>query len=94
MATTIFTLEDALQHVKEGIRSKYRKVWMEFVDKVEATPGDFNERPPTEEELMAHFKYLRKDKKMASSSMWTYYSIINSVYKGMYKTKRKSAAQQ
>ena len=83
----IFSLDDALLTVKEGSRAKYKKVWLEFVNFVEACPGDFAERSPSEEELISYFKHLRENKKIASSSMWTYYSIINSTYKGMYGKK-------
>ena len=45
---------------------------------------EFLSRMPTEEELSNFFKYLREEKGMASSSMWTYYSQINGLIKGIY----------
>ena len=39
---------------------------------------------PNEEEVMEYFKYLREDRKLASSSIWTTYSLINSVIKQKY----------
>ena len=83
-SSTIFSLDDALLTVKEGSRAKYKNVWLEFVNLVEASPGDFVGRNPSEGELISYFKHLRENKKMASSSMWTYYSMINSIYKDMY----------
>ena len=86
-SSTIFSLDDALLTVKEGSRAKYKNVWLEFVNLVEASPGDFVGRNPSEGELISYFKHLRENKKMVSSSMWTYYSMINSIYKGMYGKK-------
>ena len=36
---------------------------------------------------MAYFKYLHEEKKAASSSMWTYYSYINSICQRKYSVR-------
>ena len=42
---------------------------------------------PTEDELTAYLPTSLRGKKMASSFMWTYYSMINSCVKGIYSEK-------
>ena len=78
---------DALMQIKEGSRKLYTKAFdqlREFVD------DDLETRPPSEEELLNYFKFLRFDKKLASSSLWTTYSMINGVCKGKYSLNLKS----
>ncbi len=48
---------------------------------------DFEDGPLGEELLTANFKYLRFEKKTKSSSVWTFYSYINSVMKRKYSSK-------
>ena len=78
---------DALMQIKEGSRKLYTKAFnqlREFVD------NDLETRPPSEEELLNYFKFLRFDKKLASSSLWTTYSMINGVCKGKYSLNLKT----
>jgi hypothetical protein len=58
------------------------KCWKEFK---ELNPEiNFEEGPPGEEAIVNFFKHLRTKKKVASSSVWTLYSYINSVFKRKY----------
>ena len=80
-ASAILDLESALSLMKEGYRGKVNKVWQDFVEK---TGNTFNDKPPVEEDQFSYFKYLRKEKKYASSSMLTHYSMLNCVVKNRY----------
>jgi len=83
---SIRSLDDALLTVKAGSRDRYKTIWKEFLSFC-PTSHEFENRLPTEDEFTAYFKHLREVKKMASSSMWTYYSMINSCVKGIYSDK-------
>ena len=83
---SIYSLDEALLTVKEGSRERYSRVWKEYLDFC-STSSEFAYRMPSEYELITYFKHLREVKKMASSSLWTYYSMINSVVKGIYGEK-------
>jgi len=48
---------------------------------------DFKESPPGEEVLAKYFAHLQNVKEMASSTMWTLYSYINSVMQRKYSKK-------
>ena len=66
---------EALIQIKEASRKNYlRQLLWKFVGE------DFSTRAPSEEELLQHFKHLREDKKMASSSLWK----INRMCKGKF----------
>ena len=79
----------ALESIKEPSRAKYAKVFDNFKNFTGA--GDeLNLRLPSEEEVLAFVNYLRKDKGAASSSMWTIYSMLNSVIKSKYGFNLKS----
>ncbi len=51
--------------------------------------GDFDLEAgqPGEEILTNYFKFLRLEKKMSSSSLWTVYSCLNSIVKRKYNAK-------
>ena len=84
---TIFSLEEALLNVKDGSRGKYRKCWNDFTSFFPLKKDEFSLGMPCEEDFTSYFKHLREEKKMASSSLWTYYSMLNSVVKGIYGKK-------
>ena len=44
----------------------------------------FEDRVPSEEELLSFLRYLREERHLASSSMWTSYSKLNSMVKAKY----------
>ena len=83
ISTTIYSDEIAVEDVKEPSRKKYLKVWCEFKERA-VKSGEFEERMPTEDEFAEYFRYLRLEKKLSSSTLWTTYSIINTVVKGKY----------
>jgi hypothetical protein len=73
----------ALESIKEKSRVVYSKAWKEFRDFF-PDPSQFDTRRPQEAELLDYFRDLRLKKKRASSSMWTTYSMVNSVTKSKY----------
>lgn len=75
----------ALESVKDKSRAVYMKTWREFRDFFDNNiSSEFDERMPTESEFLAFFRDLRVNKKRASSSMWTVFSMINSTCKAKY----------
>jgi len=75
--------EAALESVKYKSRAVYAKTWCEFREFFDIS-SEFDERMPTESEFLAFFRDLRVNKKRASSSMWTVFSMINSTCKAKY----------
>lgn len=61
----------------------YVKAWINFKTFL---PGDLDLEigPPAEDKIIDYFKHLRMEKQMASSSIWTIYSYINSIFKRKY----------
>ena len=45
---------------------------------------EFDTRIPSEEEFSTYFRFLRQDKGLSTSTLWTTYSLLNSVCKGKY----------
>ena len=79
--SAIFPDEIALEQVKPGSRNLYKKAFnrlREFLGR------DLEDSPPSEQDLINYFRDLRNEKKAASSTLWTTYSLINSVCKGKY----------
>ena len=76
----------ALESIKEGSRAKHAKLWREYKDYTFQSGAGMNweEERPKEEDVLAWVHYLRKDRKAASSSLWTYYSMLNTVVKSKY----------
>ena len=64
---------------------KYNKAWQQFVDYVE-----LNDRKPNEDDFMQFFDYLKNTKKMASSTIWSKYSMINNKYQILFGGKLQS----
>ena len=82
--SSVLSLEEALLSIKEGSRGKYRKVWMDFLQFSGSRQEEFQTKMPSEEDLTNYFKFLRENKKFASSTLWTNYSMLNSIIKGIY----------
>ena len=82
-SSTIYSDANAIEGVKEPSKRKYLKVWCEFKERA-VNSGEFEERMPTEDEFAEYFRYLRLEKKLSSSTLWTTYSIVNAVVKGKY----------
>jgi hypothetical protein len=74
-----------LQFTNESSRKQYKRKWSDFVEF--CGNFDLEAGQPGEELLSKYFKYLRNTKKMASSSLWTIYSCLNSIFKRKYSTK-------
>ena len=72
-STTIYNDAIAVEGVNEPSRKKYLKVCCEFKEKA-VNSGEFEERMPTEHEFAEYFQYLRLEKKLSSSTLWTTYS--------------------
>ena len=73
----------ASETIAEASRGRYLKTWADF--KAFSDQSDeFDNRMPTESEFVEFFKHLRTNKKSSSSSLWTIYSMLNSVCKGKY----------
>ena len=47
----------------------------------------FDEEAPQEVDLLSYFKHLREIKKLASSSLWVFYSHVNCIMKNRYGLK-------
>ena len=75
--------EIAFQSIKPQSRELYRKAWNKFVQFNE-NEEELNTRMPTESELFKYFSHLRNVIGAKSSTMWTTYSMINSVCKSKY----------
>ncbi len=60
-------------------------MWSQFRDFI--PDFDFASGPPGEEAFTNFFKFLRLEKNLASTSLWTYYSCLNSMMKRKYNVK-------
>ena len=69
----------ALLHIKPLARQCYLKEWEKLKEFL--TDINLDEESPSEAALEKYFLYLRDDKTLASLSLWTVYSMLNSVYK-------------
>ena len=67
--------------MKENSKKVYLRAFGQLRDFI---GEDFSTRPPSEPEMLRYFDHLRKDKGMASSSLWTVFSMINGMCRGKY----------
>ena len=83
--TTFKILDDAtaFESLKEGSRAKHAKLWKEFKE-YSGTGRNYEEEIPKEEDVLEWMRHWRNDLKAASSSLWTYYSMLNAVIKAKY----------
>ena len=72
--------QEAFESIKEGSRSNYVKIWEKFVKFC----GFDEKNAPKEEQVLKLIKKLRYEENAASSSLWTYYSMLNSCVKAKY----------
>ena len=70
--------DTALLAIKEGGRQKIKKVWSDFKDFV-VEPHDWELQVPAEDQVLEFFRHLRNVRKIASSSLWTFYTNLNSM---------------
>jgi hypothetical protein len=76
MEKKIFSDDMVFEQIKPKSRKAFEKFWKEFN---ELNPEIiFEEVPPGEEVIVNFFKHPRFEKKVASSSIWTLYSYLNS----------------
>ena len=81
-STSTFKIVDyvtSLKFIKEDSRAKHSKLWREYKDYVHqsGTSIDWEVERPKEEDVLGWVRYLRNDRKAASSSMWTYSHFRN-----------------
>jgi len=82
---TIASNDEVFLQFKEESKKQYKRIWSQF--RGFAADFDLEAAAPGEEILANFFKWLREEKKMASSTMWTYYSCVNSILKRKYNVK-------
>ena len=82
--------DEAIVTVKEKSRNKYLKVWLDFREFYPSVEHEFDARMPYERELHYYFLNLRQSEKKASSTLWTIYSMLNTVIKAKYGVSLKS----
>ena len=82
MEKKIYSDEEVFEQIKPVSRKAYVKAWKGFKDL--APDFNFEEGPPGEEIIVSYFRYLRFEKKVASTSLWTFYSYVNSILKRKY----------
>jgi site-specific recombinase XerC len=70
---------------KEESKKQYSRIWSQFRDFV--PEHDFELAPPAEDSFTLFFNFLRQEKKFASTTLWTYYSCLNSIMKRKYNVK-------
>jgi len=81
----IYTDREVFEQIKDASRKQYIKIWQDF--KTFTVGHNFEASQPGEEEFIAFFKHLRLEKKLATSTLWTNYSMLNSVMKRKYGSK-------
>ncbi len=65
--------------LKEESKKQYVRTWSQFRDF--NLDFDFESDPPGEESFTKFVKFLRLEKNLASTSLWTYYSCLNTMMK-------------
>ncbi len=81
----IYTDRKVFKQIKDASRKQYIKIWQDFKN---FTFGhNFEDSQLGEEDFIAFVKHMRLEKKMATSTLWTQYSMLNSVMKRKYGSK-------
>ena len=83
--SSIISDEEVFMQIKEPSRKAYRRAWSLLKEVI--GEFDFETGPPGEDEFIKFFKYLRIEKKAASSTLWTTYSYLNSVMQRKYSVR-------
>jgi hypothetical protein len=76
---------DVFSQFNEKSKQQYRRIWVHFRDFV--VEVDFETGPLGEESFTRFFNFLRLQKKYALTTLWTYYSCLNSMMKRKYNIK-------
>jgi hypothetical protein len=79
--------EEVFGQFSEDSRKAYKRAWSQFMEF--SMNVDFEAGPPGEELLSKYFKFLRLEKKVASSTLWTVYSYFNCIMKRKYSVRLK-----
>ena len=74
--------EEAFEAIKEGNRGKYVKIWKDF--KIFLGDFDLDKAIPSEDDILRWIRKMRTEDKFMSSSLWTKYSMVNTVIKAKY----------
>ena len=82
---------EAFEGIKEANRKKYKLVWAGYKDFV--GPREWETVIPSEDDVMNWCRHLRSEKKFASSTMWTQYSMLNAVVINKYGFNLKQFAR-
>jgi hypothetical protein len=82
---TILSDEEVFEQFNKNSLKAYKRPWAQFVEF--NSEFDFEAGFPGEEVFTKYFKYLREEKKVASSTLWTTYSYLNSILKRKYSAK-------
>jgi hypothetical protein len=77
--------EEVFVQFKEESKKQYTRIWSQFCDFV--PQHDFELGPPGEESFSLFFNFLRQETKFASTTLWTYYSCLQSIMKRKYNVK-------
>jgi hypothetical protein len=76
-------IEKAAQSISEKSRKTYIKAWKKFVIHIGRQDGT----QPTEEDLLDYFRFLKREKKLAGSTLWTTFSRINGLHIRLFGTR-------
>ena len=74
--------DEAFEAIKEGNRQKYIKIWKDF--KIFLGDFDLEKSIPSEDDVLRWIRKMRTEDKFMSSSLWTKYSMVNTVIKAKY----------
>ena len=83
---TIVPNDDVFAQFKDESSKQCRRVWSQFREFI-SSDFDCKSGPPGEECFTKFFKFQRNEKKYASTTMWTFYSCLNSIMKRRYNVK-------
>ena len=83
---SILSDEDTFGNISAKCRKAYQAVWYDFKD-FNQSSSQFDSRFPNEIEMLEYFKKLGEVNKFVFTTLWTKYSIINSVVKAKYGRK-------
>ena len=75
-------------HETKRTRKRYWKIWTGFKEWCELS-DELEARPPTEQEILNYFIFLREEKGLVSNSLWTMYLMLNFVTKSKYSLSLK-----
>ena len=75
--------EEATESINKKSTLVYKRAWLRFRNHFQCS-DEFENRMPSEMEFSTYFRYLRQEKLHSSSSLWTIFSMVNSICKRKY----------